>query len=133
MYGLRSIVPHQVSILLVDDDIDQLRVLHAMVAAAGYTVTSVDSVQEALSLLRERPFCAIVTDYKMPEMNGLDLIQAARSLEVGWDLKNIPAVVLTACGEDIEFQSLELGADMFCEKYRANSMLMKQLRFLLEM
>jgi hypothetical protein len=40
---------------------------------------------------------------------------------------------LTACGEDIEFSALEKGADMFCEKFRADSLLVKQIRFLLEM
>jgi two-component system response regulator RpfG len=104
-----------------------------MIATAGFAVTSVDSVDEALLQLRDRPFSAIVTDYKMPEMNGLDFIKVARNLEVAWDLKSVPVVILTACGEDIEFESLEQGADMFCEKFRAGNQLIKQLRFLLEM
>lgn len=133
IYGLRLFVPQQSPILIVDDDIEQLRILHSMVASAGYSVTSVDSVAEALFLLRERPFSAIVTDYKMPDMNGLEFIEVARSLEAEWNLKDVPVVVLTACGEDIEFKSLERGADMFCEKFRAGTQLIKQLRFLLEM
>lgn len=133
MYGLRLIVPQQSPILIVDDDSDQLRILHSMIATAGFAVTSVDSVDEALLQLRDRPFSAIVTDYKMPEMNGLDFIKVARNLEVAWDLKSVPVVILTACGEDIEFESLEQGADMFCEKFRAGNQLIKQLRFLLEM
>jgi CheY-like chemotaxis protein len=133
IYGLRLVVPQQSPVLIVDDDPDQLRILHSMVANAGFAVTSVDSVDEALLHLQERPFSVIVADYKMPEMSGLDFIKVARTLEVEWDLNAVPVVILTACGEDIEFQSIEQGADMFCEKFRAGNQLIKQLRFLLEM
>lgn len=133
IYGLRLVVPQQSPVLIIDDDPDQLRILHSMVAGAGFAVTSVDSVQEGLSQLKERPFSVIVADYKMPEMSGLDFIKVARSLEVEWELKSVPAIVLTACGEDLEFESIEQGADMFCEKFRAGNQLIKQLRFLLEM
>ena len=69
----------------------------------------------------------------MPEMNGFEFLQAIRGLEGNWSTSDIPVIMLTACGDDLEFSALERGADMFCEKYRANSLLVKQIRFLLEM
>jgi CheY-like chemotaxis protein len=133
IFGLRLVVPRRESVLVVDDDPDQLRVLHTMIAAAGYSVTSTESVQEALDILKGKRFRAIVTDYKMPEMDGLEFIRQARRLEAAWPLSSIPVVMLTSCGEEMEFVALEHGADMFCEKYRAGNLLVKQIRFLLEM
>jgi CheY-like chemotaxis protein len=104
-----------------------------MIAAAGYTVTSTESVKQALKLLTERQFKAIVTDYKMPEMNGFEFIQQVRHLEAAWPIARVPFVMLTAYGEGMEFAALEQGADMFCEKFRAGNLLAKQIRFLLEM
>jgi CheY-like chemotaxis protein len=133
IFGLRLIIPRLESILVVDDDPEQLRVLHTMIAAAGYSVTSTESVKQALQMLKERQFRAVVTDYKMPEMTGFEFIQCARHLEANWPIARVPFVMLTAYSEGMEFVALEKGADMFCEKFRAGNLLAKQIRFLLEM
>jgi DNA-binding response OmpR family regulator len=66
-------------------------------------------------------------------MNGFDFVKALRRMDVEWNAQEVPVIVLTACGEDLEFSALEKGADMFCEKFRADSLLVKQIRFLLEL
>ena len=66
-------------------------------------------------------------------MTGFDFVKALRRMDAEWNTQEVPVIVLTACGEDIEFSALEKGADMFCEKFRAESLLVKQIRFLLEM
>jgi CheY-like chemotaxis protein len=104
-----------------------------MVERAGYKVSTADSAQAALSLMEEKQFNVVVSDFKMPEMNGFEFVKALRKLDAEWNTKEVPVIVLTACGEDIEFSALERGADMFCEKFRADSLLVKQIRFLLEM
>lgn len=132
-FGLRSINPIHNSVLIVDDDPDQARMLESIIRKAGYHVMSSTSPVEALGIIAEKQFSVIVSDYKMPEMNGFEFLQALRGLDANWPTEDIPVILLTACGDDLEFAALERGADMFCEKYRADSLLVKQIRFLLEM
>lgn len=132
-YDVKPKKPRQNSVLIIDDDPDQLSMLQLMVERAGYKVITADSAEQALNLAEERPFNVIVADYKMPNMNGFDFVKALRSMDADWNTQEVPVIVLTACGEDIEFSALEKGADMFCEKFRADGLLVKQIRFLLEL
>jgi CheY-like chemotaxis protein len=124
--------PHNQSVLVVDDDPDQLRFIKRIIERAGFRVIASSSATEALDVVGERPVDLIVSDYKMPEMNGFEFIEALRSIDPDECGTNIPVIMLTACGDDLEFVSLERGADMFCEKFRAESLLIKQINFLLE-
>jgi CheY-like chemotaxis protein len=132
-YEVKPKRPRQNSVLIIDDDPDQLSMLQLMVERAGYKVITADSAQQALHLAEERPFNVIVADYKMPKMNGFDFVKALRNMDAEWNTQEVPVIVLTACGEDLEFSALEKGADMFCEKFRADGLLVKQIRFLLEL
>jgi CheY-like chemotaxis protein len=132
-YDVKPKKPRQNSVLIIDDDPSQLSMLQLMVERAGYKVITADSAEQALALAEERPFSVIVADYKMPHMTGFDFVRALRRMDAEWNTQEVPVIVLTACGEDIEFSALEKGADMFCEKFRAESLLVKQIRFLLEM
>lgn len=132
-YDVKPKKPRQNSVLIIDDDHDQLGMLQLIVERAGYNVITADSAEQALHLAEERPFNVIVADYKMPNMNGFDFVKALRSMHAEWNTQEVPVIVLTACGEDIEFSALEKGADMFCEKFRADGLLVKQIRFLLEL
>ena len=121
------------SVLIIDDDPSQLNMLQAMVERAGYKVSTAESAGAALSMLEDKAFSVIVSDFKMPHMNGFEFVKALRKLDTEWNSDEVPVILLTACGEDIGFSALEKGADMFCEKFRADSLLVKQIRFLLEM
>lgn len=132
-YDVKPKKNRQNSVLIIDDDSDQLNMLQLMVERAGYKVITAESAEEALHLVEERPFNVIVADYKMPNMNGFDFVKTLRRMDVEWNAQEVPVIVLTACGEDLEFSALEKGADMFCEKFRADSLLVKQIRFLLEL
>ncbi len=132
-YDVKPKKPRQNCVLIIDDDPSQLGMLQLMVERAGYKVITADSAEQALQLAEERPFNVIVADYKMPNMSGFDFVKALRRMDAEWNTQEVPVIVLTACGEDLEFSALEKGADMFCEKFRAESLLVKQIRFLLEM
>jgi len=132
-YNVKTKKPRQSSVLIIDDDPMQLNILQLMVERAGYKVLTAESAEQALGMVEERPFNVIVADYKMPNMTGFDFVKALRRMDSDWNTQEVPVIVLTACGEDLEFSALEKGADMFCEKFRAESLLVKQIRFLLEM
>ena len=111
-YDVKPKKPRQNSVLIIDDDPDQLSMLQLMVERAGYKVITADSAEQALHLAEERPFNVIVADYKMPNMNGFDFVKALRTMDAEWNTQEVPVIVLTACGEDIEFSALEKGADL---------------------
>jgi CheY-like chemotaxis protein len=129
----RRLAPQDQTVLVVDDDPDQLQFLRRIVERAGYRVAISGSATEALGILEHQQCDVIVSDYKMPEMDGFEFLRAVRSGGVDLEGSEIPVIMLTACGDDLEFVALERGADMFCEKYRAESLLVKQIQFLLEM
>jgi CheY-like chemotaxis protein len=129
---LKSVNPLNTSILLVDDDSDQLRYLSYVISRAGYRVTATSTVHDALALLSDRHFQILISDLKMPEMNGFEFLKAVRALEQQDAVRPIPVIVLTGTQGDVELAAIEQGADMFCEKFRVQTLLSKQIQFLLE-
>ena len=67
-------------ILAVDDDFIVLMNTVAMLEDMGHRVQDASSGRMALELLAQHPFDLIVTDYAMPGMTGVELIEAARQL-----------------------------------------------------
>ncbi len=80
-------------ILVIDDDVQILRFLHRCLTEDGYEVVTASETEEAVRLLGEEPFSLILTDMKMPQMNGLELLQEARRLR-----PDVEVIVLTAHG-----------------------------------
>ncbi len=81
------------TVLVVDDDADLLRLMSLRLSAAGYTVRSARSGEEALAQLTiERP-ALVVTDLRMPGMDGMKLFEAIQR-----DHPALPVIILTAHG-----------------------------------
>lgn len=68
------------SILLVDDNKDGLVVRRSLLEEVGYRVEISPNAEEALKLCATCRFDVIVTDYKMPRMNGTELIERIRTI-----------------------------------------------------
>ena len=67
-------------ILLVDDDEMSLKSLHSFLSSEGYYVNSYSKPSEALKSMDNFKYHMILTDYSMPEMSGLKLIQLIRKI-----------------------------------------------------
>lgn len=80
-----------IKILLVDDDTNIRNTLNISLKRYGHQVTCASSVREALDCLQENHFDLILTDFKMEEATGLDLI-----LEIQRKNLDVIAVVMTA-------------------------------------
>ena len=65
-------------LLLVDDDRNLLRVLTYQIRQLGFEVVPVTSALQALALLEQQSFGLVLTDLRMPEMDGLELIRRIR-------------------------------------------------------
>ena len=75
------------SILIVDDEIDMVGVLHNFLEENGFTVVATLSARKALELLRAHNFDLLIADLVMPEMDGIELLNA--SWEIDPDLIGI--------------------------------------------
>lgn len=75
-------------------------------------VTTATSVEKGIEILEEEDFDAIVSDYKLPEMDGIDFLEYLRDQEI-----DIPFIVFTGKGrEEVAMESLNLGADRYLKK-----------------
>ncbi|MBH1962477.1 MAG: sigma 54-interacting transcriptional regulator [Rhodocyclales bacterium] len=80
-------------ILLVDDDDDLLRLLAIRLEGAGYGVLTTNKAEQALAMIsRERPHL-VITDLRMPGMDGAALFEAIRAMH-----SSLPVIILTAHG-----------------------------------
>ena len=80
-------------VLVVDDEVHIVHVVAIKLRNNGYEVISADNGEEAYELAcREKPDI-IVTDYQMPVMTGLELVEKLRQYE---ETQDIPVIMLTA-------------------------------------
>jgi len=80
-------------ILIVDDDADILKLLEMRLTASGYPVIAASSAQQALTLFGMHPIALVISDLRMPEMDGFALFEAIHRLD-----STIPFILLTAHG-----------------------------------
>ena len=98
-------------VLVVDDDASMLAALGGLLRSAGHDPLVAQSGKEALSLL-DSSVEAVVTDYTMPGMNGVELIQFVRQRD-----ETLPSILLTAHGsETVEARAMKAGAYQYVTK-----------------
>ncbi len=83
----------KINVLIVDDDSSILEVLEARLTAAGFTPHKAASGPQALELLKTQQIDVLVSDIKMPEMSGLELLEKTRAV-----FPQLPVLFLTAYG-----------------------------------
>lgn len=81
----------QAHILVVDDEKNYCVVLAKLLRRAGYTVSTADNAFAALDILQRGPISLVLSDLKMPRMDGLTLFQKVRE-----DLGDMPFIIMTA-------------------------------------
>ncbi|MEI7457141.1 MAG: diguanylate cyclase [Nitrosomonadales bacterium] len=113
-------------VLVVEDDPTTLKLLDAMLKSAGHTVMLASNGVEALRMIRQQVPQLIVSDWMMPEMDGLSLCRKLRESDA-W--RNIYTVILTA-QESPErlIQAFEAGADDYLLKPIAPKIFFARLR-----
>jgi len=100
-------------VLLVDDEVNALSVLSAILEAQGFSVSLAQSVDEAAEeLARRDDVQAIVSDFRMPEKDGLVLLEHVKA-----EYPHIPFILLTAYGSvDSAVQAVRDGAYYYLVK-----------------
>lgn len=80
-------------ILIVDDELNMRLVLSAMLKKEGFEVSSASNGREALQILQSNKMALVITDLKMPGMDGMDLLT-----QISANHPQIPVVMITAHG-----------------------------------
>jgi EAL domain-containing protein (putative c-di-GMP-specific phosphodiesterase class I) len=115
MSSARSTVPgsaHLGRAVVVDDDIQLLRIYTRILSAARYDVTATQSAREVLELIKHGEYDVVISDISMPEMSGLELLREIRNRHT-----DIPVIIMTAQADvATASNAVELGALRYLAK-----------------
>jgi CheY-like chemotaxis protein/two-component sensor histidine kinase len=84
-------------VLVVDDDPEARELLATVLTSNGMIVQTVDSVKEALDVMRRKRPDVLLTDLQLPDEDGYSLIQKVRTMENEQHHLRLPAIAVTAC------------------------------------
>jgi DNA-binding NtrC family response regulator len=115
-------------ILVIDDELDMLMLLRMIIEEnTDYEVETTNNPSEGLKMLTEKNYDLVVTDLKMPGMDGLEVFEEL------WGMNpDIPVIIITAYGSlEIAKEALKKGvADFITKPFRKDTILFTMKRVL---
>ncbi len=107
--------PTDIKILVVDDMSTMRRIIRTILNQLGYSnIEEAENGKQALAKLKKEKFDFVVTDWNMPEMDGLSLVKAIRSDQ---ELKHIPVLMVTAeAKKENVMEALKAGVNNYIVK-----------------
>ena len=100
------------SVLVVDDDVAVGKVLVALLEQRGIESARAESAEAAIAMLQARPFDLVLTDVRMPGMDGMALLDHVRA-----ELPDVPVVLITGHGSvALAVDAMKRGAADFVQK-----------------
>src|SRR5580704_702970 len=99
-------LPEKKQVLIVDDEPNLRKILSAQLSRDGYDVLTAEDGEEGLLILRDHHIDLVVTDLKMPKVDGMALLRQALAED-----PDLPVVMITAHGTvDTAVEALKIGA-----------------------
>jgi len=95
------------SILIIDDDQLVVKTLSRYLKTYGYKIETAVSGEEAIAKSETMPFDLIVSDIRMPGMNGLETLKKLRSIAQDKHRINIPEIIITGYASDENHKEAE--------------------------
>ena len=100
------------SILIVEDEAKMRRLLEINLGEEGFTTHAAADAEEGLRLLNREKIDLVVTDFKLPGMNGLEFLQAIKRIDA-----SLPVVIMTAYGSvESAVEAMKVGASDYVLK-----------------
>lgn len=99
---------HSFSVMVLDDNDILLSMVRDMYAHCGIRCDACDNTGDLMEAIRTRNYDLLITDLKMPETNGFEVLELLRSSDIG-NSKTIPVIVATASGSCTEEELLQHG------------------------
>jgi len=108
-----SVPGNRISVLYVDDDQVLLNLAKEFLERNNpFTVDTLQSSTEALNTLAKQEYDCIISDYQMPDMDGIALLKSVRSR-----YPNLPFILFTGKGrEEVVIEAINAGADYYVQK-----------------
>lgn len=101
-------------ILTIDDELHIRELLEYNLTKAGYEVLGAETGEKGMELLRTAQVDLVLLDCMLPGMDGVEVL---RRIRASFELSNLPVMMLTAKGEEIDkVLGLEMGADDYLSK-----------------
>ncbi len=107
--------PTNIRILVVDDMSTMRRIIKTILNQLGYSnIEEAENGKQALAKLKKEKFDFVITDWNMPEMDGLTLVREIRSDE---ELKALPVLMVTAeAKKENVMEALKAGVNNYIVK-----------------
>ncbi len=111
------------NILIVDDELSMRQFLTHLFQRDGHTIRTAENGRQAMELLRQQAADVVISDVKMPDMGGIELLRAARELQ-----PSIEIIMMTAfSNEGAAHEAFLLGAFDFVHKPFDNDFLKEKV------
>ncbi|MCP5107994.1 MAG: sigma-54-dependent Fis family transcriptional regulator [bacterium] len=102
----------RLKILIIDDDPSIRNMLAIVLKKSGYEVTSTESGKSALERLRKETFDLVISDIKMPDISGIELLKKIKTIN-----PEIPVILITAfASANDAVEAMKLGAEDYVTK-----------------
>lgn len=119
MTSKTHVIPESSEVLLVDDEPGIRKVLGMTLEDMGYRVDTAENGREALVMFQKKAYWLVLTDIKMPEMDGIQLLQNIKAQRPDTEV-----IMITGHGDlDLAIRSLQLEAVDFISKPIRNDIL----------
>ncbi len=107
--------PQDIRILVVDDMSTMRRIIKTILNQLGYSnIEEAENGKQALGKLKKEKFDFVITDWNMPEMDGLELVKQIRSDD---ELKSLPVLMVTAeAKKENVMEALKAGVNNYIVK-----------------
>jgi PAS domain S-box-containing protein len=114
VHGIESNGHEDNSVLIVNDEPDQLTLMGGLLRKAGYSVLTAEDGLEGLTVARRAQPDLVISDVSMPRMDGLEF---CREIRADAELKTVPILLITAHQKDTEsaVAGMRAGADDYLE------------------
>ena len=100
------------TILIVEDELKMARLLELNLAEEGYSTLAAQDAETGLKLLRQEKIDLVLTDLKLPRMDGLEFLQAVKRSNA-----QIPVILMTAYGTvETAIEAMKAGASDYVLK-----------------
>jgi len=100
------------SILVVDDDLDMREFLEILLTGEGYEVTSAKEGKQAISLVKKNSYDLIITDLKMPKIDGIEFIKHVKEITP----ETLVILITAYASPETAVAAMEEGAIDYVEK-----------------